>query len=55
MNCPKCNQNKFIDHEDGLQCLNCLKIIYLKDGRPVEYKTKFIRHGRQVGTKIEPV
>jgi hypothetical protein len=25
---PHCNGNHFIRHEDGWQCLNCMKIIY---------------------------
>lgn len=25
---PNCNGNHFIRHEDGWQCLNCMKIIY---------------------------
>jgi len=30
--CPKpgCNGTKFTKHEDGYQCLNCFKIIYVK-------------------------
>ena len=30
--CPKphCGGTKFVKHEDGYQCLNCFKIIYIK-------------------------
>ena len=30
--CPKpdCNGTRFIKHEDGYQCLNCFKIIYVR-------------------------
>ena len=33
--CPKpnCGGTKFIKHEDGYQCLNCFKIIYVKQSR----------------------
>ena len=38
--CPKpnCSCNKFIKHEDGYQCLNCFKIIYVKQNRDNGHK-----------------
>jgi len=34
--CPKpyCNSAIFIPHEDGWQCLNCMKIIYREESLP---------------------
>lgn len=28
--CPKCTYSKFIQHEDGYQCINCFKIVYIR-------------------------
>ena len=38
--CPKsgCGGTRFIKHEDGYQCLNCFKIIYVKNNNG--YRTK---------------
>ena len=38
--CPKpgCGGTKFIRHEDGWQCLNCFKIIYIKQGSDNRHK-----------------
>ena len=31
---PECGGTSFIQHEDGWQCLNCMKIIYLDEPLP---------------------
>jgi hypothetical protein len=46
--CPKpyCNSTSFIPHEDGWQCLNCMKIIYRHQPLPYIANNRPERVGR---------
>jgi len=55
MICPKCGRSLFIEHEDGMQCRNCWRIVYLdKHNAPIKYQMVFIPHGMNVQKRLEP-
>jgi len=49
--CPKCHCNHFIEHEDGWQCWNCMKIIYQSEPLPLINNNRPTRVGPYRGAR----
>lgn len=49
--CPKCQGSLFVNHEDGWQCWNCMKIVYQSDPLPLINNNRPARVGPYRGAK----